>query len=63
MATQLNFSHSRYPQLQIYEEGFVKEGVGAGAAAIAAHLYQNWDNDTLVKQIENLLDTSHKINS
>jgi NaMN:DMB phosphoribosyltransferase len=41
----------------------VKEGVGAGAAAIAAHLYQNWDNDTLVKQIENLLDTSHKINS
>jgi NaMN:DMB phosphoribosyltransferase len=40
----------------------VKEGVGAGAAAIAAYLYQKWDNETLVKQIENLLDTSHNIN-
>lgn len=37
-ATQLNFSNSLYPSLQVYEQGFVKEGVGAGGSAIASHL-------------------------
>lgn len=58
MATQLDFSCSRYAQLQAYEKGFVKEGVGAGASAIAASLYQNWDNEKLIKEIELLLDSS-----
>lgn len=61
IATQLNFKDSRYPQLQVYERGFVKEGVGAGAAAIAAHLYQNWDENKLLKKIEDLLDISSQI--
>lgn len=53
LATQLNFSQSRYPQLLAYEQGFVKEGVGGGGCAIAAHLYQHWTNEQLVKIIEN----------
>ncbi|MFM6897960.1 MAG: TIGR00303 family protein, partial [Microcystis panniformis] len=55
LATQLNFSASKYPVLQAYEQGFVKEGVGAGGSAIAASLYQNWTNQDLVKAIENLI--------
>lgn len=56
LATELNFSNSRYPQLQAYERGFVKEGVAAGACAIAAHLYQNWEQTQLLTLIESLLD-------
>lgn len=52
LATQLSFAKSRFPQLQAYEQGFVKEGVGAGGAAIAAHLYQNWTQEKLLNAIE-----------
>lgn len=60
LATKLNFAQSIYPQLLAYERGFVKEGVGAGGCAIAAHLYANWTNEKLVKAIENrLFKNSH----
>jgi uncharacterized protein (TIGR00303 family) len=52
LATQLSFFDSRYPQLQAYERGFVKEGVGAGAACIAASLYKNWQQEQLLTAIE-----------
>ncbi|MBD2663461.1 hypothetical protein B6N60_03353 [Richelia sinica FACHB-800] len=52
LATQLSFADSRYPQLQAYEQGFVKEGIGAGGACITAHLYQNWQQDQLLAAIE-----------
>jgi len=39
----------------------VKEGVGAGGAAIAAALYQNWDHQKLVSQIESLLVKLQKV--
>jgi NaMN:DMB phosphoribosyltransferase len=52
LATQLSFAHSRYPQLKAYEQGFVKEGVGAGAACIAANLYKNWQQHQLLQAIE-----------
>lgn len=55
LATQLDFSQSISPQLIAYEKGFVKEGVGAGGCAIAAHLSANWNNEKLVKAIENKL--------
>lgn len=55
LATQLNFTNSKYPQLQLYEKGFVKEGVGAGASGIATHLYQNWSQNQLLETIENLV--------
>ncbi len=56
LATQLDFFLSRYPQLQMYEQGYVKEGVGAGGCAIAAHLADNWTNLKLLNAIESLLD-------
>jgi uncharacterized protein (TIGR00303 family) len=55
LATQLSFAKSQFPQLRAYEQGFVKEGVGAGGAAIAAHLYQNWTQEKLLAAIESLL--------
>ncbi len=36
LAADLDFGSSKYPGLQIYETGLVKEGVGAGGASIAA---------------------------
>lgn len=52
LATKLSFANSRYSQLQAYERGFVKEGVGAGAACIAASLGENWQQNQLLEAIE-----------
>ena len=52
LATSLNFALSPYPALRAYEQGFVKEGVGAGGAAIAASLYRDWDQAQLLRVIE-----------
>lgn len=57
VASQLNFATARYPQLQAFEQGFVKEGVGAGGCAIAAHLYQGWQQADILEAIEQTLDT------
>lgn len=54
MATPLSFADSQIPQLQVYEQGYVKEGVGAGGCAIAASLYQGWQQTELLTAIENL---------
>jgi uncharacterized protein (TIGR00303 family) len=58
ISTNLSFASSKYPQLQVYEQGFVKEGVGAGGLAIAASLYQNWGQVELLESIEQLLAAS-----
>jgi uncharacterized protein (TIGR00303 family) len=58
LSTQLSFTESHYPQLQVYEQGFVKEGVGAGGLAIAASLYQNWGQREMLDSIEQLLTES-----
>ncbi|MBE9008268.1 TIGR00303 family protein [Fortiea sp. LEGE XX443] len=63
LATQLSFAHSRYPQLQAYEQGFVKEGVGAGAAGIAAHLYQDWQQYQLLAAIEDQFQRLRQFNN
>lgn len=55
IATQLSFAKAQYPQLRAYEQGFVKEGVGAGGCAIAAHLYKDWSQQQLLDTIESLL--------
>ncbi|OBQ33461.1 MAG: hypothetical protein AN487_20335 [Anabaena sp. CRKS33] len=52
LGTKLSFANSRYSQLQAYERGFVKEGVGAGAACIAASLGENWQQNQLLEAIE-----------
>lgn len=51
-AARLNFSSSRYKNLQLYEQGFVKEGVGAGAMTLAAFLYLGMNNHDLLPAIE-----------
>ena len=58
MGTQLSFKESRFAVLRAYESGFVKEGVGAGACAIAASLYQSWGQPELLRAIESLLEQS-----
>jgi uncharacterized protein (TIGR00303 family) len=63
LATQLNFAASRFNQLQAYEQGYVKEGVGAGACAIAAHLYQGWNQAELLQAIETLAERHNGIES
>ncbi len=56
LATELCFNNSRYIQLQAYEQGFVKEGMGAGGACIAAYLSENWQQQQLIEAIEAQLD-------
>ncbi|MBW4576572.1 MAG: TIGR00303 family protein [Aphanothece sp. CMT-3BRIN-NPC111] len=56
LATQLSFAASCYPQLQVYEQGFVKEGVAAGGCAIAAHLTLGWNQNQLLQAIEALIE-------
>jgi NaMN:DMB phosphoribosyltransferase len=42
-------------QFQVYDRGFVKEGVGAGGSAIAAHLHGHWQNSDILQASEALL--------
>lgn len=63
LATQLSFVASRYAQLRAYEQGYVKEGVGAGGCAIAAHLYQGWDQAQLLQAIEAIADQCSQVSS
>ena len=58
ISTNLSFANSQYPQLQVYEQGFVKEGVGAGGLAIGASLYRDWGQVELLDSIEQLLAAS-----
>jgi uncharacterized protein (TIGR00303 family) len=54
IAADLDFGASKYPGLQIYETGLVKEGVGAGGASIAAMAKTGGavDKQILLKEIE-----------
>lgn len=56
LGTQMSFATSRYSQLQAYEQGFVKEGVGAGGFAIAAHLYKGYNTEQLLQAVEALIE-------
>jgi NaMN:DMB phosphoribosyltransferase len=49
-----NFWNSRHPGLQAYEEGNVKEGVGAGACMCLAHLY-----GFTARDIQSAIDTCY----
>lgn len=54
LAADLDFSQSRFEGLRAYEAGVVKEGVGAGGAAIAAMAKSEGSitKDTLLREIE-----------
>jgi uncharacterized protein (TIGR00303 family) len=52
LASQLSFHESPAVHLRAYERGYVKEGLGAGGCAIAAHLYQGWTNTQMRHAVE-----------
>ncbi len=54
MATQLSFAESKYESLRAYEAGYVKEGVGAGGCAIAAHL-AGWEQPDILAAVEDIV--------
>ncbi len=55
LATELSFGKSRYSSLRAYEQGYVKEGVGAGGMAIAAHLGGGYRGEQLLTAVEALI--------
>lgn len=61
LATKLSFLTSECPQLRIYEEGYVKEGVGAGGCAIAASLSYGWTQEQLLEAIESLVNAKKEL--
>lgn len=63
IASRLSFHRSRFAGLRAYEAGFVKEGVGAGACAIAASLYQGWGEPEILAAIETLLEQTMALKS
>ena len=52
LATDLSFAESQHSGLRAYEEGFVKEGVGAGGGAIATALSLGWSVEEIGEAIE-----------
>lgn len=56
LAADLDFSRSRIPGLRRYEAGLVKEGVGAGGAAVAAALAVGARADDLLRATERAHD-------
>lgn len=48
-----DFADSEFKNLRLYEEGFVKEGIGAGAVSVHAYL-QGVDKDSLRKGVEDI---------
>ncbi len=54
LATGLSFTTSKYSGFRIYEQGYVKEGVGAGGCAISSHLKQGITSTQLLTIIEHL---------
>jgi uncharacterized protein (TIGR00303 family) len=54
LSNNFSFANSCYEKLRVYEQGYVKEGIGAGAACIAAELYGGWNHPQLLQAIETL---------
>ena len=54
VSSGLDFSDSNYKNLQLYEEGYVKEGVGAGAIAVTAFNDTKITNNEFLERIENI---------
>jgi NaMN:DMB phosphoribosyltransferase len=56
MATPLCFATSRHDGLRRYEDYLVKEGVGAGGAAVAAALAAGVSCDDVAARVEELYE-------
>ena len=60
MSSLFSFKQSRYQQFTLFEQGYVKEGVGAGGCLIAGHLYQSWQQNQILEAMEALLESCLK---
>lgn len=56
IASGVNFKESKHSGLSAYEEGHIKEGVGAGGLMIAASLYKEADEYEIMHQIEKVYE-------
>ena len=58
IATKLSFSNSKHRGLQAYEQGVVREGVGAGGSSIAAYIKSKGriDDKNLYNEIEKIYE-------
>ncbi|MFN8636712.1 MAG: TIGR00303 family protein [Chloroflexota bacterium] len=56
LASSLSFARSRHAPLRRYEDFLVKEGVGAGAAAVVASLVTDADHATLLAAVERVYE-------
>jgi uncharacterized protein (TIGR00303 family) len=56
LSANLDFSASRYEPMRLYEQGYVKEGVGAGAAAFAVMLARQVSAADLLPDIERVYE-------
>ena len=54
LSTTLSFERSAYPSLRLYESNLVKEGVGAGGAAVAATLAAGVSIESLAARVEEI---------
>ena len=60
ISSAFSFQHSRFHQFTLFEQGYVKEGVGAGGCLIAGHLYQCWHQQQILEAMEALLESCLK---
>ncbi|OGI08884.1 MAG: TIGR00303 family protein [Candidatus Melainabacteria bacterium RIFCSPLOWO2_02_FULL_35_15] len=60
ISSNINFKESKYKELYAYEEGHIKEGVGAGGLMVAADLYKEITQEEIVLEIEKLYAQIHK---
>jgi uncharacterized protein (TIGR00303 family) len=56
LSANLDFSKSKFKNLQLYEQGYVKEGVGAGGLAVAAFNEKNISSDDFLIKIEKIYE-------
>ena len=54
MCSTVHFKESKLQGLYAYEEGHIKEGVGAGGLMVAANLYKNISQEEIIKEIEKI---------
>ncbi len=60
LSCNLNFSKSKYKNLQMYEDGYVKEGVGAGALALLTLNNDDIEHDYFVEKVEEIYEGIYK---
>lgn len=60
ISSDVNFKESKYKKLYAYEEGHIKEGVGAGGLMVAADLYKDISQEEIILGIEKLYAQVHK---